>query len=122
MPDTLDYQSPATREPPPGNPVAVAVRVVAAIVIGLNLALLAIVATDSPNGWMDGWADVAVLGGLSPAANGLVLLVALACTPLVKRRSNGRPVMPYVLASVAFPLCAYVVDFGLIASRMIRGG
>jgi hypothetical protein len=118
MPLPLEYCSVVTIPSKAMTPIAVAC--VAVLVLLVNSALVASVIRDGPNGPFGGWADVGVVVGLGPLCNGLLLLVALGCAPLVKHFSGGRPIAKYVVASILFPAAGYAADYLLITGAFLR--
>src|SRR5689334_4626586 len=107
--ETLDYQSPVVARNDPANVILRAIGIVAGAVLGTNSVLLAAALWD-----LGGWTDMRVMYLLGPLANALLLLLAVARVPRLKRRSMGRSIVPYVLASIGLPIAGHAADFLLI--------
>ena len=58
---------------------------------------------------------------IGPIINVVLALLSLPFIPLVKRASHGASVGLYVLAGVAFPLVAIIVDGVFIGSMNLHG-
>src|SRR5688572_27771637 len=86
---------------------------VAAVVVNIPLLL----AAASDRSW--GALMIAVLVG--PAANGVLGVVALCLTPLMKRSTGEESVIGYGMTCVFVPLVAIVLDFGVISSLGLHG-
>jgi hypothetical protein len=52
----------------------------------------------------------------APALNGVLLIVSLACIPIVRHLAAGAPVWPYVLSGIVTPIACTVVVTGYILS------
>ena len=92
-----------------------AAAVVAVLVIAVNVWLVAQAAEDQSHGAI----AIAFVGG--PAANALMLLVALAATPLLRRLLRASSMGLYVAVAIGLPLVATLIDFVVIFAMPLHG-
>jgi hypothetical protein len=91
------------------------IGIVTLVVFVTNIVFIESVVTDKPGGWAD---LGVVLGG--QFANGLIIIFAAVCSPIIWRFSGGRSALLYLIISVAFPLLSYWVDYVLIMGHHLR--
>lgn len=111
---TVDYATPAT--PAPRSPhVRNAALASAGVVLVANVVLLAMARSDRS------WGALGIGVFVGPIVNAVLLLLSLACIPLVRSAARGAPISAYVATSIAIPLIAIPVDFILILSMGLSG-
>ncbi len=112
----LDYKSPeAVHRSTRLLSVVLGISIVTIVVLVTNALLIRSVVTDKPGGWAD---LGVVLGG--QIANGLIIVLAAACCPIIWRFSGRRSALLYLILSFAFPLLGYWVDYVLITGWHLR--
>jgi hypothetical protein len=84
-------------------------------VLAANGLLLAIAASDRS------WGALGIGIMVGPITNGVLLLLSLACIPIVKSGAAGASIGPYVAASIGLPLLAVPIDFFIIGSMGLHG-
>lgn len=105
----LDYHSPSAERRLSWRLNAACIIVAVAVLLA-NGALLAMAASD--RSW--GALGIAIMFG--PITNGILLLLSLACTPVVKASAIGTSIGPYLATAICLPLAAIPIDFFIIKS------
>jgi len=88
--------------------------IVSCVTLIVNLLLLGAAHSDRSLGAF----GIAIMWG--PIINALILLVSLACIPIVKMGTSAL-IGSYVAVAIALPLLAIPVDFGIIANMGLHG-
>lgn len=100
---------------PESGAVKWAAAVVGVLVIAVNAWLVVQAAEDQSHG------AIAIAFVVGPAANALMLTVALAVTPLVRRVLSATSMAPYKAVALVAPVAATLVDFVVIFSMPLHG-
>lgn len=90
--------------------------VVACVVLAANVLLLAVAALDRS------WGAFAIVIVVGPITNGILLLLSLACIPIVKSSVAGGSIKLYLAAAIGLPLAAIPIDFFIMSAIGMYGG
>jgi hypothetical protein len=115
---TLEYQSPSTTRPPSLRRVWITGGISAALILAVNTGLVSMAASDRS------WGALGIMIMVGPITNGVMLIVSLLFTPVVKRVSygaRGATIMPYVMIGILLPIALIFVDGAIIGSMDLHG-
>jgi hypothetical protein len=110
----LDYRSPVA-DARRSSRVKTATLIVACVVLVANGLLLAVAASDRS------WGALGIAIMIGPITNGILLLLSLACIPVVKSGAAGASVGSYLAVAIGLPLAAIPIDFFIIGSMGLHG-
>ena len=95
--------------------VTLASLVVAVVVIGTNIWLVRVAALDHS------WGALAILIMVGPITNGVIALVTLLSSFLLRWLAGGASVALYIYAGVLLPAAAILVDAACILCMDVHG-
>jgi hypothetical protein len=110
----LDYRS-ALADVRRSDRVRTATILATCVILVANGLLLGIAAADRS------WGALGIAIMIGPITNGVLLVLSLACVPMVKSAAAGASIGSYLVVGIGLPLAAIPIDFFLIGSMGLHG-